>query len=60
MSSVSQGTDFHYIAIKQLHPSFGAEISGVEFSKPVTKEVFAEILAAIKKVGLTYLYSLKC
>lgn len=58
MSSVSQRTDFHYIAIKELHPTFGAEISGVDFSKPVTKEVFAEILAAINKVGLTYLYSL--
>ncbi|KAJ5989601.1 alpha-ketoglutarate-dependent 2-4-dichlorophenoxyacetate dioxygenase [Penicillium waksmanii] len=52
MSSVSQGTDFHYIAIKELHPTFGAEISGVDFSKPVTKEVFAEILAAINKYGV--------
>lgn len=47
-------SDFQYISIKELHPTFGAEISGVDFSKPVVEEVFSEILAAINKVGLMH------
>ena len=41
---------FNLIAIKELHPTFGAEISGVDFSKSVADEVFSEILDAITKV----------
>jgi hypothetical protein len=43
--------EFKHIQVQELHPTFGAEIKGVDFSKPVSDEVFAEILAAITKVG---------
>ena len=38
------------IQIKELHSTFGAEISGVDFSERVNDDVFEEILAAITKV----------
>lgn len=34
-------------------PTFGAEISGVNFSQPGQEEVFDETLAAITQVGPT-------
>lgn len=43
---------FSHITVCKLHPTFGAEISGVDFTRPVEEEVFAEILAAIPQVGL--------
>jgi alpha-ketoglutarate-dependent 2,4-dichlorophenoxyacetate dioxygenase len=43
---------FTHITITELHPTFGAEISGVDFSRPVEKDVFQEILAAISKVRI--------
>lgn len=42
--------EFNHITIKELHPSFTAEIGGVDFSKPIPDDVFAEILAASAKV----------
>jgi alpha-ketoglutarate-dependent 2,4-dichlorophenoxyacetate dioxygenase len=47
---------FQLINVKELHPTFGAEISGVDFSKPVEDDVFQEILAAITKVTLLSLF----
>lgn len=44
---------FTHIVITELHPTFGAEISGVDFSRPVDKDVFQEILAAISKVCIS-------
>jgi alpha-ketoglutarate-dependent 2,4-dichlorophenoxyacetate dioxygenase len=41
---------FKRIQVKELHPTFGAQILGVDFSKPVSDDVFAEVLAAITKV----------
>jgi alpha-ketoglutarate-dependent 2,4-dichlorophenoxyacetate dioxygenase len=41
---------FEHISVKELHPTFGAEITGVDFSGPVSGPVFEEILAAITKV----------
>jgi alpha-ketoglutarate-dependent 2,4-dichlorophenoxyacetate dioxygenase len=38
------------ISISELHPTFGAQISGVDFSLPISDEVFTEILKAITKV----------
>ena len=35
--------------VKELHPTFGAEIEGVDFNN-VSDEVFAQILAAMSKV----------
>jgi alpha-ketoglutarate-dependent 2,4-dichlorophenoxyacetate dioxygenase len=41
---------FQHITVTELHPTFGAEVSGVDFSRPVEDDVFQEILAAINKV----------
>ncbi|KAJ5648722.1 alpha-ketoglutarate-dependent 2-4-dichlorophenoxyacetate dioxygenase [Penicillium lividum] len=40
---------FTRITVTEIHPTFGAEISGVDFSRPVENEVFQEILSAISK-----------
>lgn len=50
---------FEHIDVKELHPTFGAEIKGVDFSVPVTDETFRDILAAVTQVyypllSLTY------
>lgn len=37
-------------AIRELHPSFAAEISGLDFSQPIPDSTFEELLAAIAKV----------
>lgn len=36
--------------VQELHPRFGAEVSGVNFSKSISDEVFEHILRAIAKV----------
>lgn len=41
------------LEIVELHPTFGAQVKGVDFSKPVPADVFAEILAAITKVYIS-------
>lgn len=41
---------FERITVKELHSTFGAEVFGIDFSKPVPPEVFAEVKAAISKV----------
>lgn len=41
-----------FLSITELHPTFAAEISGVDFSKPISEEVFKEIYAAITKVTI--------
>lgn len=41
---------FQHVVAKELHPTFGAEISGVDFAKPLADVVLIEILAAIAKV----------
>ncbi|KAL2001092.1 hypothetical protein VTN02DRAFT_2241 [Thermoascus thermophilus] len=43
---------FHLISVRELHPTFGAEISGVDFSRDVPDDVFGEILAAVTKYGI--------
>lgn len=40
----------NYITIKELHPTFGAEVSGIDFSAPVPDEDFQDTLAAVTKV----------
>jgi hypothetical protein len=42
---------FDYIRVKPLAPTFGAEVTGVDFSKPVPSKVFAEIHRAITQVS---------
>ena len=41
---------FKLISVKKLHPTFAAEISGVNFSKPLSDEVFNDIHGALAKV----------
>lgn len=36
--------------VHELHPLFGAEVSGVDFSKSISDDVFEQILKAIAKV----------
>jgi len=40
---------FKTIQVKKLHPTFAAEVSGVDFEN-VSEEQFSEILAAMAKV----------
>jgi alpha-ketoglutarate-dependent 2,4-dichlorophenoxyacetate dioxygenase len=47
--TVTNGTTSH-IRVRPLHPTFGAEISGVDFSSPLSDEVFKDIYDAITKV----------
>jgi alpha-ketoglutarate-dependent 2,4-dichlorophenoxyacetate dioxygenase len=42
--------EFKTIKIKKLNPTFAAEISGVDLTKPIPDDVFQEILAASAKV----------
>ena len=56
-----QDTDFKLIQVKELHPTFGAEVHGVDFSEAVGEDVFSEIHKAITKVSIIiciYLFSL--
>lgn len=46
-------TEYQHIGLKKLAPTFGAEVTGVNFSKPVEKEVFEEIHRAIVDVSRT-------
>ena len=50
MPGIITNSPFHHITVKKLHPTFGAEISGIDFSKPIGDETFAEVLTAISKV----------
>ncbi|KFX92297.1 hypothetical protein O988_07338 [Pseudogymnoascus sp. VKM F-3808] len=40
------------ITIKPLHPTFGAEIIGVDFSVPISEAIFRQLHAAIAKYGV--------
>ncbi len=42
--------EFKHIQAKPLHPTFGAEVSGVDFSQPVPDDVFQELWQAVNKV----------
>ncbi|KAK3321481.1 alpha-ketoglutarate-dependent 2,4-dichlorophenoxyacetate dioxygenase [Cercophora scortea] len=47
---LTQTTPFKTITVKELHPTFGAEVSGVDFENS-TDEQFDEIVAAMAKYG---------
>ena len=38
---------FKHITVKEIHPTFAAEVRGISFSSPIADDVFAEILAAM-------------
>jgi len=44
--------EFKHIQAKPLHPTFGAEVSGVDFSQPVPDDVFQELWQAVNKYGV--------
>lgn len=50
----TQGYNFRTLSIKALHPTFGAEVSGVDFSQNIPDDVFEEILRAMAKVHTVY------
>lgn len=41
---------FSHISVKPLHPTFAAEVGDVDFSSPLSDEVFQEIYQALTKV----------
>lgn len=49
MSGLIRERPFKTIEVKELHPTFAAEVSGVDFEH-VSEEQFKEILAAMAKV----------
>lgn len=49
MPGLIQETPFKTITVKELHPTFGAEIEGVDFDN-LTDEQFSEVKAALTKV----------
>src|SRR5215471_17710385 len=40
------------IELSPLHPTLGAEVRGIEITRPVTPRIFAEIDAAINRYGI--------
>lgn len=58
--AITDVTSFSYISVKTLHPTFTAEVSGVDFSSPIPDDVFSEVKGALTKVnppvhtGFTY------
>jgi|ERR1700722_8847164 hypothetical protein len=48
--------DFKHIQVKELHPTFGAEVHSVDFSKPVPEDVFSEIYKTITKVSIIHYF----
>lgn len=53
------GTPFSHISVKPLHPTFAAEVSGVDFTTPLSDNVFKVIHQAVTKVFLSPLSILK-
>ncbi|KAF2465679.1 alpha-ketoglutarate-dependent 2,4-dichlorophenoxyacetate dioxygenase [Lindgomyces ingoldianus] len=51
MPGLVQESTFKTITVKELHPTFGAEIEGVNFPNP-SEEQFKEVLAAMAKYGV--------
>jgi alpha-ketoglutarate-dependent 2,4-dichlorophenoxyacetate dioxygenase len=45
--------NFKYIQVLPIHPTFGAEVSGIDFSKPIPDGQFNELLVAATQVSMT-------
>ncbi len=52
MPGLISETPYQHITVKELAPTFVAEVQGVDFSKPIEPEVFQEIKDALAKVCL--------
>jgi alpha-ketoglutarate-dependent 2,4-dichlorophenoxyacetate dioxygenase len=50
MATLIQDRPFQAIAIKELHPTFGAEVTGVNFEN-ISDEQLREIIAAMARVS---------
>jgi hypothetical protein len=42
---------FPDLSFLELHPTFGAEVEGVDFSRPISEGLFQQILAASVKAS---------
>ncbi len=51
MPGLIQEPQFKHITIKEIGPTFVAEVEGVDFSQEIPQEVFDEIVKAITKVS---------
>jgi len=49
MPGVVQESPFKTFTVREIHPTFGAEVEGVDFQN-LTDESFQEIIAAMAKV----------
>jgi alpha-ketoglutarate-dependent 2,4-dichlorophenoxyacetate dioxygenase len=50
-----QEPQFQPITVKEIGPTFAAEVEGVDFSQEIPQEVFDEILGAITEVSCLFL-----
>ena len=48
-----QDPTFKTLTFTKLHPTFGAEVSGVDFTQSIPNDVFQEMQWAMAKVGCT-------
>ena len=53
MPGLLQEPEFNSFTVNKLHPTFVAEIEGIDFSQPISDETFQEILDALAKVDFT-------
>jgi alpha-ketoglutarate-dependent 2,4-dichlorophenoxyacetate dioxygenase len=53
MPELVQESPFKTITVKELHPTFCAQVDGVNFPNP-SEEQFQEVLAAMAKVSIRY------
>lgn len=44
------------LRVTPLHPTFAAELSGVDFTKPISPELYAEIRGVVDKVSVVVSY----
>jgi alpha-ketoglutarate-dependent 2,4-dichlorophenoxyacetate dioxygenase len=51
MPGLIREPQFKHITIKEIGPTFAAEVEGVDFSQDIPQEIFNIILAAITKVS---------
>jgi len=53
MGSYTEGQPFKTIQVKEVHPTFAAEVEGVDW-KNLSNEQFNEIFAAMAKVSFNF------
>jgi alpha-ketoglutarate-dependent 2,4-dichlorophenoxyacetate dioxygenase len=56
----TQNYNFKTLSIKELHPTFGAEVSGIDFSQDIPDDVFEEILKAMALVNPVLVFYGSC